>query len=71
MYGCPGSPVWRDDGLEEERDEDASSVECYEHNVDNLTVEVVGQHWSSEVISLFLKDWEVGRVAQWTCYAKR
>ena len=24
---------------------------------------VVGQNWSSEVISLFLEDWEVGRVA--------
>ena len=29
----------------------------------NLAVEVVGQNWSSEVISLFLEDWEVGRVA--------
>ena len=36
---------------------------CYEHNVGNLAVEVVGQNWSSEVISLFLEDWEVGRVA--------
>ena len=32
-------------------------------NVGNLAVEVVGQNWSSEVISLFLEDWEVGRVA--------
>ena len=62
-YGCPTRPVWSDDGLEEERGEDASSVECYEHNVDNFAIEVVGQNWSSEVISLFLEDWEVGRVA--------
>ena len=43
--------------------EDASSLEYYEHNVGNLAVKVVGQHWSSEVNSLFLEDWEIGRVA--------
>ena len=26
-------------------------MECYEHHVDNLAFEVVGQNWSSEVIS--------------------
>ena len=51
--------------------EDISSLECYEHNVGNLAVEVVGQNWSSEVNSLFLEDREVGRVhsavtCQWT-----
>ena len=56
-------PVWSDDGLEEERGEDASSVEYCEHNVDNVAIEVVGQHGTREVISLFLEDWEVGRVA--------
>ena len=35
----------------------------YEHNVGNLADEVVGQNWSSEVISFFLQDWGVGRVA--------
>ena len=39
--------------FERERSEDISSVEYYEHSVDNLVVEVVGQNWSSEVISLF------------------
>ena len=38
-------------------------LECYEDNVGNLALEVVGQNMSSEVISLFLEDWEVGRVA--------
>ena len=33
--------------------EDASSLEYREHNVDSLALEVVGQNWSSEVISLF------------------
>ena len=48
------SPVWSGDGFEGERSEDTSSVEYYEHNVDYLAIEVVGQKWSSEVISLFL-----------------
>ena len=38
-------------------------MEYYEHNVGTLAIEVVGQKWSSDVISLFLEDWEVGRVA--------
>ena len=29
----------------------------------NLAIEVVGQNWSSEAISLLLIDWEVGQVA--------
>ena len=28
-----------------------------------LAIEVVGQDWSSEVVALFLEDWELGRVA--------
>ena len=37
----------------------------HEHNVDNLAVEVVGQNWSSEVVSLslFLEEWVLGRMA--------
>ena len=38
-------------------------MEYCEHNVDDLAIEVVGQNWTSEVSSLFLEDWEVGRVA--------
>ena len=52
-----------DHGIEQEKSEDSSSVEYYEHNVDNFVIEIVGQNWSSEVISFFLEDWEVGRVA--------
>ena len=61
---------WSDDGLGEERSGDASFVEYYEHNVDNLAIEVVGQHWTSEVVSLFLEDWEIGRVAS-SCHLSR
>ena len=51
------SPVWSSN--EWTGGENASSLEYYEHNVENLALEVVGQHWSSEVISLSLEDWEV------------
>ena len=34
----------------------------YEHNSERWA-EVVGQDWSSEVVALFLEDWELGRVA--------
>ena len=40
-YGFPKSPVWSGDGFEGEGSEDTSSVEYYEHNVDNLAIEVV------------------------------
>ena len=56
------SLAWSGDGFEGERSEDTSSEEYCEHNVDNLATEVVGQNGSSEVISLFLDDWEIGRV---------
>ena len=62
-YGCPESPVWSSDGFEGERSESTSTLEYHEHNVDNLAIEVVGQNWSSEVISLSLEHWEVERMA--------
>ena len=34
----------------------------FEHTVDDLAIEVVGQHWTSEATSLSTEDWEVGRV---------
>ena len=34
----------------------------HHESIDSLAIEVVGQNWSSEVISLFLEDWEVRRV---------
>ena len=51
----PKKPGLSDDGLEEERAEDTPSV--------ILAIEVVGQNWTSGEISIFLEDWEVGRVA--------
>ena len=40
-----------------------SHCEVYEHNVDCRAPDVIGQDWSSEVVSLFLEDWELLRVA--------
>ena len=60
-YGCTKSPLWSSN--EWAGSEGASSLESYEHKVGHLAIEVVGHNWSSEVISLFLEDWEVGRVA--------
>ena len=64
-YSCPKSPMLSSDCVEWAGSEGTqySSLEYYEHNVDNLALEVVGQNRSSEVISLFFKDWEVGRAA--------
>ena len=50
-------------GVEWAGSEGTSSLEHHEHNVGNLALEVVGQNWSSEVISVFLEGWEVGRAA--------
>ena len=35
----------------------------YEHNNECRAIEAIGQDWSSEVVALFLEDWELGRVA--------
>ena len=59
----PKKPYVGSDDVERAGSEGTASLEYFEHNVDNLAPEVVGQNWSSEVISLFLEDWEVGRVA--------
>ena len=59
-YGCPKSSVWSNEWA---GSEDASSLEDYEQNVDNLAIEFVGQNGSTEVISHFLYDLEVGREA--------
>ena len=33
------------------------------HNNECRAIEVIGQDWSGEVVSLFFEDWELGRVA--------
>ena len=60
-YACSKSPLWSSNGVEWAGSE--ASLESCEHNVGNLAIEVVGQNWSGEAISLFLEDREVGRAA--------
>ena len=43
--------------------ETSLGCEVYEHNNECRAVEVIGQDWSSEVVALFLEDWELGKVA--------
>ena len=42
--------------------ESTVGYEVYKHNNECQAIEVIGQDWSSEVVVLFLKDWELGRV---------
>ena len=53
---------WRSNGVEWAGSEATSSLEYHEHNVGNLALEVVGQNWSSEVISFLrrLGGWAGG-----------
>ena len=62
-YGCPKSPDWDSDVESWTESEGTSSSELREHNVESLALNVVGQNWSGEEISLILKDWELARVA--------
>ena len=59
-HGCPVSP-------ERFRSCSTSVASCggeeCEHNNECRAIQVVGQDWSSEVVALFLEDWELGRVA--------
>ena len=57
---CPQSPEWISSGPTSEADH---GFEFSELIVEIMAIEVVGQDTSSEVISLLLEDWEVGRVA--------
>ena len=57
---CPESPEWISSGRTSEA---SCGLEFYEHNVENTAIEVIGEDRSSNVVALFLKGWELGRVA--------
>ena len=44
-------------------------MRCMSNN-ECRAIEVIGQDWSSEVVTLFLEDWELGRVAL-SCHMAR
>ena len=58
--GCPRSPGWSSDV---DFWTGAPRYDMYEHNNMCQALEVIGQDLSSEVVSLFLEDWELARVA--------
>ena len=55
-YGCPKSPVWSGGGFEGDRSESTSISEYYEHNVDNLAMEVVGALLSMDLSYQEMRD---------------
>ena len=57
------SPDWNDGVESWEESEGDSSSEQSEHNVESLALNAVGQDQSGEKFTLFLEDWELGRVA--------
>ena len=59
-HGCPGSPEWI---ISCSASETSLCCDMYEHNNECRAIEVIGQDRSSEVVALFLEDWELGRVA--------
>ena len=75
--GCPKSPIWESEGEARSEDESASSSCSREGNVGNDALHVIGLHGPGGKISLFLKDWELAKVAfvfaawPWTCCAMK
>ena len=59
-YGCPKGMEWISSCSASET---SLACEVYGHNNECRALEVIGQDWSSEVVALFLEDWELGRVA--------
>ena len=62
-YGCPRSPDWDGNVQSWTESKGTSSHEQRERNVESLAPNVMGQDQSGEKMSLFLEDWELGRVA--------
>ena len=60
---APRSPDWGSDVASQIESEGESSFHQYENNVESLALNVLGQNWSGEQISVFLEDWELARVA--------
>ena len=55
----PRLPLWKED-VSCFGNEITLGYEVYQHNNECRAIEVVRQDWSSEVVALFLEDWELG-----------
>ena len=62
-YGCPWSPMLESEGEAWYEDDGVSASVSRENNVCNDALHVIGLYGPGDKISLFLKDWELARVA--------
>ena len=61
--GFAKSPTWDCEGEAWSADKGVSSSDFREGNVCNDALHVIGLHGPGDKVSLFLKDWELARVA--------
>ena len=61
--GCPQSPMWESEGEAWSEDESVSSNGSHKGNMCNGALHVIGLHGFGGKISLFLRDWELTKVA--------
>ena len=57
------SPTWESEGEARSEDKGVSSSACREGNVCNEALHVIGLYGPGDKISLFLKDWNLAKVA--------
>ena len=62
-FGCPKIPMWESEGEAWSENESVSSSDSRENNVSNGALHVIGLYGPGDKVSLFLKDWELARVA--------
>ena len=61
--GCPKSPTWESGDEAWSEDESVSSDGSRECNVGNDALHVIGLYGPGDKISLFVKDWDLAKVA--------
>ena len=62
-FRLPKKPGWDSDVESWTESEGTSSSERCIHNVESFALNVIGQKWSGEKVSLFPEDWELAGVA--------
>ena len=62
-FGCPKSPMWDSEGEAWSENESVSSSDSRENNVSSGALHVIWLYGPGDKVSLFLKDWELARVA--------
>ena len=60
---CPESPRWESEGEAWSEDKSDSSSDSREDHVCNDALHVIGLYRPGDKVFLFLKDWELARVA--------